>query len=101
MFVYQMNSRRNLRADTEGHHAAGHRTVPRLTNSKFFVLLLNITNYITTNNQIIDIIMPSLPTNHLVKFYFLLHLQIISMYFSNVRIFPSDQQNPSSETTTH
>ena len=65
-----MNSRGNLTADTERHHAAGHSTISSLTTSKFFFSLRNISNYITTNNQIVDIIRPSPPTTHHVKLRF-------------------------------
>jgi len=39
-------------------------------DSKFLVLLHNISNYITTINQIVDIIMPSLLTTHHAKLCF-------------------------------
>ena len=64
-----MNSRRNSTADMDRHHAAGHSTVSSLTTYIFFVLFHNISNYITTNNQIVDIIMPSLPTTHHAIFF--------------------------------
>ena len=68
MFVYEVYVRTRLAADMHRPHVPGQSTVSSLTTSTFFILLHNIPNYIMTNDQLFDIIMPSLLMTHHVKF---------------------------------